>query len=295
VPDSNAFDRALVDITEIDDAVITRVVRHLNRTTRAGREKAAKDPVTKMYLQAGLRLLAQEFRARSESDQQDPVAPPFFSWVSRAKVVDETAHEPLSSGLPRRGNISGIRDRWEPHRDYIADLLLVALASEHWSSSIAEDQRASSLFLEDDLAGAIHRVAFLDIRAITTSVVAFQVQIIATSFAEHDTLIRAALKELYRVITDRWAEIYTSVLVSRGLSLRTGVTINDVTNILTATAEGFALRLLADPSSPVWDRDNETTLLGTAALSLVIGCVDFTQDGMTVEEFLAATLESNPG
>lgn len=272
------------DLTKVDDEDLARVLRHLNRHTKAGRLKAAKDPVTRAYLQAGLRLLNKQFDTISVDGEQedDPQPSPFFAWLSRAKIIEEMKNE-QSSQLPRIGTLNGIRDRWEPHRHYIADLLLVALASDHWTISLATNDQLVQSLMGEDLPSAAHEMAFQDLEALTATAVSFQVQMIAASFAERDPVVRQSLKQVYELVTHNWSHVYAMVLESLGAQLRPGLTLVDFTNMLTAAAEGFALRLLADPDAKIINRNARTSLLGTLAIGLLMSCIDL-GDGLSVED-----------
>lgn len=279
-----------VDLTHVDDDDLVRVLRHLNRHSMRGRIQAAKDPVTRAYLQAGLRLIERQFAPYDDDDESDRQSSPFFAWVSRQKVVDEIQNEPNSSGLPKPASINGLRDRWEPHRNYISDLLSVVLASDHWSLSVARDEQLLQDMLTGDFPDAAHELAFADLEALTSAAISFRVQMIAASFAERDGAVREALRQLYAVVTENWSRVYRAVLDDLGASFRPGITIERFTHMLTAAAEGFALRLLADPEADVIDRERRRSLLGTMALSLMIGCVDLFGDEMTVEDVVRTAL-----
>lgn len=67
-----------------------------------------------------------------------------------------------------------------------------------------------------------------------------------------------------------WKIIYARFLQSRGLWLRPGTSPADFADLLTAVAEGLALRQLADPNAQVVER----SLLGKAALALIRGCLE---------------------
>jgi hypothetical protein len=64
------------------------------------------------------------------------------------------------------------------------------------------------------------------------------------------------------------------------------VTLADLTDILTALAEGIGMRMLADPDAQLVDHERQQSLLGKAALAIAAACID-TGDGKSLEELLA--------
>lgn len=284
-------------VKDISDATLQRIVTHVDRTTAAGRKKLASDPQTRMYLQAGLRLMEKQFSAESRtSPDGDETTPPFFEWISRPKVAEETRDEGFKAdadGLPSEGNSDQMRRTWDPHRDYIADLLLVALALQHWSTPVYSNMdltHALSDPEDDNFAEAVHRVAAEDLRTVTASSSwLFRIQLLAIAVADREPLIRQALDESYRQTSAGWAKVYTDTLVAKGLKLRRGITMDDITDMLTAAAEGLALQLIAkspDASSNLLDADKNRSLLGVMALAIWMACATTEDDDNTVEDLI---------
>lgn len=265
-------------------------LRHLRRSTREGRERAARDPVTQMYLRAGLRLLTGQSPATpADGPDAAETVHPLFAWLSRSKIVDEIRNEPVESRLPRAGTVNGLRDRWDPHRDYIADLLLFALAAEGAVSHAFKDPGLVHTLQQGDLVTAIHALMFQDLTDSLESKT-FNVQLAATAVADQDQFVREALISSYADYLQAWRSIARAMVAAKNMPLRNGLSIEALVDIITATGDGLALRLHADPDAPVLDPAAGTSLLGTAVAALLTACVDFTGDGLSVEDALRSKL-----
>jgi hypothetical protein len=62
--------------------------------------------------------------------------------------------------------------------------------------------------------------------------------------------------------------------------------------LLAALADGLAMRALADPSIRALDHDGRRSLLGTAALALIAGCLESTdpRESRSLEQAVHAML-----
>ena len=236
-----------------------------------------------MYLAAGLRLLQ-----RASADEPEDEVSPLFAWLSRRRIVDETKHEPSESGLPRTGSINGIRDRWDPHRDFIADLVMTALGPERWAANAgATAQLVEALSRDTDLAEGVHGVAAYGQEAVSESGL-FRVHLLATIAAEEDETLQSTLVEGYEAATQTWLRVYADAMQRLGLRWRVGFDAEKFCAVAIAMNEGLGLRLLVDPDQrPTFlDPDGGHSVLGTALIALLAGTVDFDGDGLTVEQYL---------
>jgi hypothetical protein len=68
------------------------------------------------------------------------------------------------------------------------------------------------------------------------------------------------------------------------------ISLDDLAYLLTALAEGLALRVIAEKDARVVDHDIQRSLFGTAALALVLGCMQRSDDpeGITIEQAVRA-------
>jgi hypothetical protein len=260
-------------------SVLGRLMTSSTRKTEAGRRRLANDPLTREYLEAGMRLLASQLLPgpKSESDELER---PFFDWVSRRAVIAEVPNG--ASGW--KGGEGTLRDRWPFHADYVEDLLSYVVHCRHWHDHVlvagdAKEQLVNS----SDFPAAVHETAYADLEAIFHSA-ANPIQLIATAVAAKDPVARNAVLGMYDMVTAVWRELYKHVLDAKGLKLRPGLSLEDFTYILTATADGLAMRLIVEPEGRILDRERRTSLLGTAALAMFLACVDHVDDGQSLED-----------
>lgn len=279
----------LPDMSKIDPEILESLVTHVARVTPEGRRKAAQDPATRMYLQAGLRLLEQQVVAGDEDPAPGESASlphPFLAWMSRSRIAAETTNEPEESGLPRKGTAAGLRDRWEPHSDFISDILQVALTGDTWGKALSgNDALWRALAEQSDFPGVIEEVAYLGVTALEASA-GFRVQLLAIAMAQRDAQVQASLQDLYGAIIRNRVDLLRQTLEARGLALRPGMSFELLSEFLSAMTEGLAIRLVVDPQAPVIDHDSRNSLLGLGALAVMVGSIDFDGDGLSLREFL---------
>jgi hypothetical protein len=106
----------------------------------------------------------------------------------------------------------------------------------------------------------------------------------------HCAQAREAVSQRDRANNPLWKSFYEEFLLSRGLRVRSGITIDECVTLLAALADGLALRALADPAAHVVDHDRRHCLLGTAALAILAGCLERADhsDGLSLEQVVRA-------
>ncbi len=273
------------------------LVTRTNRASKASQRAAAQAPQTREFLAAGLRVIEKEFASGAYLTRDgDQTAAPFFAWLSRAKVAAEVDVNELPDGAKfadadddGAGRLSALEARmrslWEPHRNYIADLLTVALALEHWSAPAYMDKTRVAALMTGDLVDAAHEIAFWDLEQILFQHVAsFRLQLMATALADRDPELRASLKSTYNTVDEQWGAVYARRWPPRD-PVPSGLPLGDVHQPFTAVAEGLAMRLMVEPDkSSILDRDARRSLLGTVALALVAMCAVREGDGRSLED-----------
>src|SRR5581483_5151167 len=176
------------------------------------------------------------------------------------------------------------------HSDFIADLLRFGLWSEYhparWESEATA--RAIEQLLdgaEADFAQSIHELGYSNLM-VYLGRGRFRLRLVATAVADGDQVIRDALAEFYQEGLASWRMVFDEVLRSRGLRLRAGVGPLDFMTMLSAVAEGTAVQALSAPTPGVVDHERRRTLLGTAALALILGCLERVGagDGLSLEQ-----------
>jgi hypothetical protein len=238
-----------------------------------------------------LQLITDQLTPQGQADTdaaRDKVRP-FFRWLTMKMVIKEVNR---SGGL--RGSDGSFRDRWEFRGDYIEDLLVYALWARHWSlsASVAEESR-EQLTGSGDFVQAIHEVAYQDLLALIGTP-AYKISMIGSATAARDDTAREAMAETYRRVTDSWKTLYEVTLEARDLKLRPGITLLEITDMLTAMADGLGLRIMADPSSELINHDSRQSLLGKAALAFVAAFVDVGDD-RSLEDLVRAITRRQEG
>jgi hypothetical protein len=265
------------------DQDLSPILRRLDRRTPASRTRLANDPVTAAYLAAGMRLIERHLgpgvkRLAVDPDDQASIERPLVSFLSQRAVAAEVNNNP--DPFPQMGNVPTLRCTWRSHSDFIADLLRFGLWSQYQPNH-CDAKEVTELICQEiegpSFVDAVHGVAYWDLMTLIDRP-RFRLELVATATAEGDDVIQKAMAESYDAIIDMWKDICTEVLRARKLRLRAGITLEDFVGLLAAVTEGVALRALADPNAGLIDHANQRSLLGTATLALIRGCVQRSDD-----------------
>jgi hypothetical protein len=257
---------------------LSQILHGMNRRTVLGRERLANDPMTAAFLAAAMRLIGRHLRAAVATEAtapqgDDDIKRPTLNFLSQRAVVAELAANP--EPFERDGTVATMRDRWKSQSDFLGDVISFALWTAYYPKAYSADRAAGAERLAHgpDFARAVENLTFMVTTAMT-DIPSFRLQLVATATAEDDDVIRRALANKYHRGLAQWKQVYAEFLAARGLRLRPGITLDELTNILTACVEGCALRALSDPEAQIIDRATGRSLLGTAALALLNGCVE---------------------
>ena len=234
--------------------------------------------LTREYLEAGVDLIA----AALDHDPEQGVHP-FLGWLSQRAVVE---------AVTARGYLGGalgtLRDRWQPHANYLGDLVLwIRHRRPDRSFPTREAGRITAAFEGHASVSQIIRGLSREVQKGIVANPLFRLQLLALSvlgspnYRASDNYERGA-PEIYEEIDKRWLPLVHTFLSNREVELRRGIEASDLVEILTAVGEGLALRELADPSTGA-KRDRRLSLQGTAALSLIVACLD-PGDGLSLDE-----------
>jgi hypothetical protein len=270
---------------------LSQVIRRLSRVTQEGRQRLANDPATRAYIGAGLRLVDRELGEVTSTNSNEEKLQ-VLAWLSRAKVSAEVANGPAH--LSQQGTQPSMRDRWNAHSDYIADLLSYLLWSYHYLEGRQEEIKhwAEQLVTGPDFVEALHEVAYQDLCTVI-ELPTLRFQLVASAIAGRDTAIRDALSDSYQAIAKAWLPVYKATLHAHELRLRQGISLDDLAYMITAVTEGFSLRLLGEPDASILDHNRRRTLLGTFVLALIVGCTQRIDDPeeLTLEDVVQALLQ----
>jgi hypothetical protein len=261
---------------------LSNVVLNVHRRSAEATSRLANDPLTRAYLEAGVRILRHEVDMAHTGTDDDRFLRPLAT-LTRETVIAEVAKG--RAELPRHGTVGSFRDRWKYFPEYVADLARYTLREHHMKDDqlLAED--AGAALSDGDFPGLVHEIAFRrTLIALKSATSRFRYS--AVALAAQDPRLHEAMASVYAGVTDIWDELIERWLSTRGLTLRPGVSTRDLATMLTAINEGLTIRITSDPGSALLDHERRRGLLGTAALALFAGCVD-TGDHATLEELVA--------
>lgn len=260
------------------DDDLSEVVLNVRRSNAEATRRLANHPLTRAYLEAGLRILEREFSATPGDGEERFLRP--LSTLTRETVIAEVANGPAE--LPKQGTVGAFRDRWAYFPDYVSDLARYTLRIQRmpWDTVLAEE--ATRMLSQGDFAAGVHNVAYRRMwLALRSTSLRFRYSAIA--LAVQDQRLYEAMSTVYEDVTGIWERMIETVLAARGLTLRQGMSARELAVLLTALNDGLALRLASAPDDMLLNNEGQRGLLGVAALALFTGCVD-TGDGASLDD-----------
>lgn len=271
------------------DQDLSRVLRHLNRRAARSRARLANDLLTKSYLCAGMSMLDQHLgpgggctcRHRHDSSS-------LLSFLSQRGVTEAVGQNP--DPFLRNGTVRAMRDRWEFQQDFVADLVSFAVWGENYRPGSREAQAdvARELIQAPDFVQAVHETAYWHTaEGIGLPPVRLSLALMAACEADPD--ITAAISRAQQDYLGSWGELYQEVMNARRLRLRPGLTLDDLTNALSAATDGITLRAIADRQAGVLNRAHRKSLMGLIALATIYAFLEPEDDtdGLTLEQAVA--------
>jgi hypothetical protein len=265
---------------------LSGVLRNINRRTSWGRRWQANSRETAALLAAGMRLIDQHFGPGGPKrvDSRFLLLGP----LSRSRVAEEFTRN--RDPFVRNGHGQGLlKDRWDPHSDFIIDLLNFALCREVYRPEYREQRKANikELVYGPDFADAVHEVAH---RHITEGLDLPQVRLSLAlmAAADGDYEVRRIISAVYADYLGSWKQLYGTVMRVRRLRLRKGLTLDDLANALSAANDGMTLRAIGDPGAGVTDGEGRS-LMGSVALAVIYAFLEPDEDasGLTLEQAVA--------
>ncbi|MFI1354857.1 hypothetical protein ACH4TV_14980 [Streptomyces sp. NPDC020898] len=209
------------------------------------------------YLNAGLSLLFGD-------GKEVPVAPHKFS----VEALTKKAQIDTGTGSPTDFYIL-----WRGVDDCAVDILHYSVWVGHWKAhfKVASDGKSTLSKPGSGLSHAIHEVAYNDF---CVSIKSAQISLISSCFVAGNPDVGEAASRVYAEIHRNWKEVYSSILKLHRLRLRDGMKIGQLTDILTAQADGLVALMKSNPNARVVDHEKRRTLLGYAILAIVAGAVE---------------------
>lgn len=272
------------------DRDFSGVLQHLNRTS------LANHPLTASFLCAGKRLLDQHLgpggHCRCAAGRHDN--PSLLGFLSQRNVVETLAGIPKQ--FPRAASQRALRDRWEPHSNYIADLVRFVVWEEVYRPGSEQYLQtvAARLVDDEDFLMVVQEIAYSHTSE-GTELTSVRFTLALMIAAEGDDHITQAIRDAYRTYLGSWADVYEKVMSARGLRLRNGVKLETLVNALSVVTDGSILRAVVDPAD-VLDHDNQRSLMGSITLAILNSFLVRADesDDLTLEQAVASKLLGNP-
>lgn len=220
------------------------------------------------FLAAGVRLLA---RGLGLGDGDEPAT--IFEWLSRSELAKEAkVGGAFSDG--KWPTEETVRNRWKDPADYRRDLISHILSLYHWDwQKDIMGESAKVLTDEGDLVDAIQIVCYSDLKTLVDSPVQ-RILPLVTILISKDRPSFERRAEHYRQVRDEWTKLFEATFALYNIRLRPGIDIQEAADILTALADGLAMRATGDPEAQVINRTPGDSLLGRAATMMLLAGID---------------------
>jgi len=277
---------------------LSGVLQHLRRTTEEGYERLANDPVTASFLRAGMGLLYQHLGpggctcpCRHPHDRFS-----LLSFLSQHRVAEAMKRNPRR--FSRHASVPSLRDRWDPHKGFITDLVSFAMLEPNYRPGYRGGLKdlAGKLTSEPDLAQAVHEITYRYVAGGTKlAPVRLSLALMATCGEDPD--IGDAISRAYQDKLGPLELLYQEVASARRLRLRPGLTPSDLTNAISAAVDGVILRAAGDPQADVLDHARRTSLAGLISLAVIFAFLEpeDSADGLTLEQAVTKLYCPPPG
>lgn len=279
----------------LDDVAIN--VRKKRGRLLTGR-KLANSPVTRACLESGRRLAELEllndaegrhlYRLLDTLTQKNIVAE--AEKIFRQARRDESIARALFGTPPdwkkaeTRPSAGTMKDRWPNLTLYMGDLVRYVLRERYsLTDGMIDEATRAELCETAAFSGAVERVAYEDMKIVYADETSARFQYLVTALADFHEQIRKALGGVYEHSFDYWRKLYAQILEARGVSLRPGISLDELTMMLTGMAQGLSLRHIGATSGKVIDHEGRRSVLGKASLLLIAGAID-PGDGRDVAE-----------
>lgn len=172
-------------------------------------------------------------------------------------------------------SVGGMKHPWPTFALFLGDLARYAL-HERYSLTAGMLDQATRTALHDapSFSKVVEKVAYRDMAVVYADETSARFQHLANALTDFHGQIREALSGIYEHSFRYWREVYSELLDARGASLRPGISIDDLTIILNAIAQGLSLRHIGATDGKVINHRDRSSVLGKAALLVIAGAVD---------------------
>jgi hypothetical protein len=285
----------------VDIFDLTPFVTERTRVVAAGR---LRDPEVKGLLDAGMQLLID----RVDSGIGSP-----FRFSSADDVCAEALYHPPFRIGPAEDDIDGLAravplrspeqraaleaaqvafgQTWSRLAHYHADLAMYTLTMPAWfaGGEIAGTALQRLAERPGTLDTVLEHIACENLKLFEDSL--FRVQLVMQAMAPGEEVIRDALDRMYGNIDRTWTLVYQGLLDHFKVELRPDVSVQDITHILTAVAEGTGLRRLVQfDDKSIFDAVRKRSILGKATACVFAASLSRGGDNETLAEFFRRAL-----
>ncbi|MET9227839.1 hypothetical protein [Lentzea sp. NPDC003310] len=263
-------------------------VRKFSGRLRSGR-KLANSPVVRACLEAGRRLAEEELLSLKNKEHK----PRPLCTLTQKNITDEAerifqearhdehiAHALFGSPpdwrkADTRPSVGTMKDPWPNLTLYMGDLVRYVLRERYSLTDGMIDKVTRAELRETPFfSAAVEKVAYTDMKILYADETSARFQYLVTGLADFHEQVREALAGVYQHSFDYWRAVYAEILDARGVSLRPGISLDELTMMLTGMAQGLSLRHIGATSGKVIDHAHRRSVLGKACQLLIAGAVD---------------------
>ncbi|MFD1545917.1 hypothetical protein [Nonomuraea guangzhouensis] len=240
-------------------------------------------------------LLAGERLLRRHMGLEGPAGCPArleeIAGISRRSVVGEAQQSENGSSLTE----SALRRRWKHMSSYLLDLIAFGVRSSVWSEQHPEQMHdLQEAMAKTPAVPLIERIAYEEVDGRHQNPT-FRLQVAFQALFSHDPTVTRVLRQADQIQVNSWRAVYSDILNNRGLRLRPGVNVEDLTLALHLVGKALAFRAVLweeeshEGYAKAIDRETETTFLSPLILALLVGFID-PGDGRTLRQAASAIL-----
>lgn len=294
----------------------------INVRTKSGRlltgRKLANSPVVRACLESGRRLAELELLGDvGEGHTYRPLCTLTQENIAKeAELIFQKAEERPGEhfacalfGTPpdwkkakTRPSVHNMKYAWPTLALYLGDLTRYALRERYsLTSGMLDEKTRAELRETAAFSVAVDKVAYQDMNVVYADETSARFQYLVTGLADFHEQIRVALSGVYKHSFGYWRDVYAEILNARGVSLRPGISLDELTVMLTGLAQGLSLRHIgaaSDKMIKVIDHQNRRSVLGKASQILIAGAID-PGDGRevadVVDELMAVRAPNDQG
>ncbi|WP_433077935.1 hypothetical protein ACQP1P_35890 [Dactylosporangium sp. CA-052675] len=246
----------------------TGIVRHVRGKKDSTRSALVNSPKVALYIWAGTTLINRQFGPRAQAPAAGAGRRPVWSglrFLTQEAVIAEAGR--AAPPFTAQKGAGPFRATWAQRADYVNDLLSFYFHSMNYEHHYNAESRGDWLF-DGAFSDAIDQTTYREIRELCAMPM-FRLQLALAATAGPDDEVRRFIAENYRGALDPWRKAYAEIFAHRGLRLRPGMSLDRLTKMLAAVAEGFGVQLLGDASAEVANDPAAGNIVGEAVMGLL--------------------------